>query len=106
MNAGLNKCHKASPRLSHKLHHHFWREIRRIKVIKCPPNSSPHPNLKDIPEYRRLPKLSVVLVACISGHKCDFEAPKRRTLPVVTLRSVVDTIVDNLFPSTSALKEA
>ena len=55
MHAALNKCHKVSPRLSRKLHHHFWQEIRRIKVIKCPPDSSPqgdrnsnlNPNLKD-----------------------------------------------------------
>ena len=39
---------------SSELHHHFWRGIRTIKVIQCPPNSSPqedvnsnfNPNLK------------------------------------------------------------
>ena len=50
----FNKDNKVSCRLSHKLHHHFWREIHRIKVIKCPPNYIPwrdinsnfNPNLK------------------------------------------------------------
>ena len=34
MHATLNKHHKESPPLSRKLHHHFWQEIRKIKVIK------------------------------------------------------------------------
>lgn len=41
MNADLNKRDKVSPRPSRKLHHHFWQEIRRTKVIKCPSDSSP-----------------------------------------------------------------
>ena len=40
MHADLDKCHKVSLRLSRKLHHHFWQEIRNIKVMKCPPYSS------------------------------------------------------------------
>ena len=42
MHATLCKCHKVSPHplplLLH--HHHFWHEILRIKVIKCPPSST------------------------------------------------------------------
>ena len=58
MHASLNKCQKASHRLSRKLHHYFWQEIRNIKIMKCPPNSSPqgdrnsnlNPNLKGNPK--------------------------------------------------------
>ena len=43
------KRHKVSPLLSCKRHHHFWWEIRRIKVIKCPPNSSPQGDINNDP---------------------------------------------------------
>ena len=60
----LNKRHKVSAHLSHKLHHHFWREIRTIKVIKCPLNSSPpgdinsnrNPSLNNNPNTDANPK--------------------------------------------------
>ena len=66
MLGGLNKGHKVSPRLSRKLHHHFWQEIRRIKVIKCPSNSSPqgdinsspNPNLKGNPNTNAQPEVT------------------------------------------------
>ena len=44
-----------SRRPSRQLHHHFWREIRTIKVLQCPPhynpwreanNTNPYPKLK------------------------------------------------------------
>ena len=41
LHADLNKHHKVSPRLSRKLHYHFYQEMRKIKAIKCPLNSSP-----------------------------------------------------------------
>ena len=41
MNADLNKRDKVSPRPSRKLHHYFWQEIRRKKVLKRPSDSSP-----------------------------------------------------------------
>ena len=41
MHRDLYKHHKVSPHPFHQLHHHFWQEIWRIKVIKCPSNSSP-----------------------------------------------------------------
>ena len=66
MHADLNKRHKVSPRLSRKLHHHFWQEIPTIKVIKCRPNSSPqgdinsnpNPNLKDKSNTNANPKVT------------------------------------------------
>ena len=85
----VTKCSFAS----HKLCLDFWQEIRRIKVIKCPPNSSlqgdinsnPNPNLKDklntnanpkvttrwltlILDLGDIFKLSMHLIMCISGH--------------------------------------
>ena len=55
MSANFNKRHKVSRRLSRKLHHHFWQEVRTIKVIRYPLHSSPqedinsnlNPNRKD-----------------------------------------------------------
>ena len=66
MHDGLNKCHKMSPRLSRKLHYHFWQEIRNKKVMKCPSNSSPqgdrnsnpNPNLKDNQSKTANPKVT------------------------------------------------
>lgn len=43
--ATFNKHHKVSYHLSCKLQRHFWQEILTIKVMKCPPNSDPNPNL-------------------------------------------------------------
>ena len=92
MHTHLNKRHIVSPRLSRRLHHHFWQEIRRITVIECPPKSSPqgdinsncNPNPKDNPNTKANPKviarwftlrLSGTLrrdvvhpITCISGH--------------------------------------
>ena len=52
--------------LSPKLHHHFRPEILTIKVIKCPPDSSPagainrnpNPNLKDKLSTNANPKVT------------------------------------------------
>ena len=60
--ADFNKRHEVSPDLSRQLHHHFWRKIRKIKVIKCPPNSAlqrsqksnPKTNLKEEKPTRTL----------------------------------------------------
>ena len=41
--------HKVSPCLSPKLHHHSWQEIWTIKVIKCPPYSSPQRDINSNP---------------------------------------------------------
>ena len=91
----FNKDNKVSCRLSHKLHHHLWREIHRIKVIKCPPNYIPwrdinsnfNPNL-EITWIQKLSlkvtnrwfthrpfkqdtswHLSKLSLMCLSGHK-------------------------------------
>ena len=66
MHTDFNKRHKVSPRLSRKLIYHFWREIRTVKVAKCPPNSSsqedinsnPNPNLKNNPNTNVNPKVT------------------------------------------------
>ena len=42
MDTDLNKPHKVSRCPPQKLHHHFWRQLRKIKVMKCPPNYTPH----------------------------------------------------------------
>ena len=81
MHAGLNKSHKVSPRLSRKLHYHFWQKIRKIKVIK-ETYSHPNPNLKANLNRNANPKvktrwftlrlslkLTMNLITCISGHK-------------------------------------
>ena len=49
MYAPVNKRHKVSPRLSCKLHHQSWQKILRIKVIKCPLNSSPQGDMHSNP---------------------------------------------------------
>ena len=54
-----------SPCLFRKLHHHFWQELQAVKVIKCPPNSSPqrdininpNPNIKDNSNRDAYPKV-------------------------------------------------
>ena len=49
MHANFNKHNKLCPCISDKLHH-FWQEIRRIKVIKCPPpNYSPQGDMHSNP---------------------------------------------------------
>ena len=48
MNLDFDKRHKVSPRLSRKLHHHFWQAIRTKKVIKCLPNSSPQGDMRSV----------------------------------------------------------
>ena len=63
--ADFSKSHRVFLFLFRKLHHHFWQEIRKIRVIKCPPNSFPkgdiesHPNLnlKDDPNTNTHPKI-------------------------------------------------
>ena len=65
MHATLNKHHKESPPRSRKPHHLFCQEIRKIKVIKCPPNSFPqghinsNPKLKDNPYTKANPKVTM-----------------------------------------------
>ena len=44
--------------LSRKLYHHFWQEIRHIKVIKCPPNSSPQREISSYPKTNLKDKLN------------------------------------------------
>ena len=64
--ANFNNCDKVFLCPSHKLCLDFWQEIRRIKVIKCPPNSSlqgdingnPNPNLKDKLNTNSNPKVT------------------------------------------------
>ena len=46
----LSKRHEVSPPRSTKLPYHFKREILKIKVIKCPPKSSPQGDVNNNPK--------------------------------------------------------
>ena len=70
MHSDFNMRDQVSRRLSRILHHHFWQEVRSVKVIKCPPNSSPqgdinsnpNPNLQDKPNTNANPKVTKKVV--------------------------------------------
>lgn len=53
MHAYFNKNHKVSPRLSRTLHGHFWQEIRRVKIRKCPLDSSAQGDAKPLIKLQR-----------------------------------------------------
>lgn len=49
MHAISNKLHKVSHHPPCKLDHHFWQEIRPIKVMKCPPDYDPRRDINSDP---------------------------------------------------------
>ena len=81
MHADFNKRHKVSRCLSRRLHYRVWREIRTMKVIRCPPSSSPqgdinsnrNPNLKDKPNTNANPKvITSWFMLRLTGHFVTF----------------------------------
>ena len=58
MLADIKKCHKMSPVSLTQLQHHIWQGIQRIRVIRCPPNSTPQGDKKSkqIPNVKKFAK--------------------------------------------------
>ena len=86
MHGNFNKRHKLSRHPSCKLNHHFWQDIRTIKVIKCPSNynpwrdinSNPNPSLTDNPNTTLTLKLQRGgLRLDLAGHFVTFSKIER-----------------------------
>lgn len=86
VNLSMVSANEVSPHLSRKRYQNFWREIRKIKLIKCPPNytsewdKNSDQKITSALKSRTVvltghlwrlkwPKLDMHLITCISWHE-------------------------------------